>query len=400
MKEMYHEDPYLLQFNSNVTGIISEKGRVGVLTENTVFYPEGGGQPADRGTLVCARRTYEVVQVEQRPEGIVHWIAGLAGPSKGTRLLMTVDAERRRDHMQQHHGQHILSAVLEQQYGWETIGFHLGEETNSIDLTVRELPLESMQQAEAEANRIVLENLPVQSEFYSREQLPPELLRKLPPNQEEVRLVVIPGVDENACCGTHPRFTGEAGPIKLLKTESVRGHTRLYFICGLRTVHWMWQTARSLKELEETVGAVGTEAVTRLQKREAEFKKLQKEHKELLPFKYQAMAQGLKEKSFSIQGTSFLVELFPQADMDFLRGLAAAWCREPKRTALLAGGDGPYAVVFGCSPEGVLAADQLAEFLWPLLQGQGGGNAGMVQGRAREWPQEKIINQMKQHFSP
>ncbi|PHJ39083.1 hypothetical protein P378_05780 [Desulforamulus profundi] len=122
---------------------------------------------------------------------------------------MTVDAERRRDHMQQHHGQHILSAVFERNYGWDTVGFHLGEETCTIDLNVSYVPPEVVREVETEVNRVVMENLPVKIECCHRKDLAPEYLKKLPPDQEEVRLVIIPGIDENACCGTHPRFTGE-----------------------------------------------------------------------------------------------------------------------------------------------------------------------------------------------
>jgi len=390
LQGIYQVDPYLLQYRSKVVGHVSDNGKVGVLIEDNIFYPEGGGQPSDRGTLVCARRSYEVVHVEQRPEGIVHWLAGTDAPSAGAGVFMRVDAERRRDHMQQHHGQHIISAVFEQKYGWETIGFHLGEETSTIDLHVKDLSGQVLQEVETEVNRIVMENLPVKVETYQRAALSPELLKRLPPGEEEVRLVIIPGIDENACCGTHPRYTGEVGPVKLLKTEKIRGQVRLHFICGERTVRWMWQTAESLRKLEQAVGASGSEAISRLEKREAALKKLQKERKELLNFKYQYLAEEQWQRALDVGGVLVLMKHFPEADMEMLRGLAAAWCAKPGRLAVLTGGNGPFDVVLARGEGVEIPVNRLAADLWPLCKGKGGGSPDFVQGKAQALPLKEI----------
>ncbi|MDO7788466.1 alanyl-tRNA editing protein [Desulforamulus aquiferis] len=393
LRGLYQDDPYLLQFRSKVTGSIAEEEKTGILIENTVFYPEGGGQPSDQGNLVCARRSYEVLHVEERNGQIIHWIAGTAMPSLGTEVLMTVDAERRRDHMQQHHGQHIISAIFEQQYGFETIGFHLGQETCTIDLKTSNLSPELLKEAEIEANNIVMENLPVKTEYYRRDQLAPELMAKLPSEQTEVRLVIIPGIDENACCGTHPRYTGEVGPIKLLKTEKVRTHVRLHFICGLRAVIWMQGTANLLKDLEDAVGAAGSEAVTRINKREQEIKQFQRERKELLKFKYQAIAGELRNKAQRINDVTLIIQHIDDADMDMLRGLACSLNLENQVT-ILAGGQGPFNVVFACGQSTPVPASKLAEHIWPLLKGKGGGSSGFVQGAAQELPLDRLTEEV------
>lgn len=400
MQGIYQVDPYLFQYRTKVAGSIEEDGRTGILFEETIFYPEGGGQPSDRGTLVCdtRRSSHEVLHVEQRPQGIVHWIAGTVQPIIGASVLLTVDAERRRDHMQQHHGQHILSAVFERNYGWETVGFHLGEESCTIDLTVQDLPIEVLREVEAEVNRIVMENLPVKIEHYHRTELAPELLQKLPPDQEQVRLVVIPSVDENTCCGTHPRFTGEVGPVKLLRTEKVRGCVRLHFICGERTVHWMWQTAETLRQLEQAAGASGSEAISRLEKREAELKRLQKERKELLFLKYDFLAGQQEERAAKMGDTVVALEHFPEADMETLRGTAAAWCANPGRAAIFTGGSGPFDVVLARGAGVTVSMNQLASNLWPLLKGKGGGSADLVQGKAQELLPDAIKKTIKQYF--
>ncbi|GAB6157953.1 DHHA1 domain-containing protein [Desulfotomaculum varum] len=390
MSKLYQVDPYLLQYRSEISGHMEKNGRVGVLIKDNIFYPAGGGQPADRGTLVCARHSYEVVDVEQTPEGIVHWLAGADAPAVGAGIFMRVDAERRLDHMQQHHGQHIISAVFERQYGWATAGFHLGEQTSTIDLTVSELSDQILQQVEAEANQIVMENLPVQVKTYRRTDLSPELLHKLPPGEQEVRLVIIPGLDENPCCGTHPRYTGETGPIKLLKTEKVRGQVRLHFICGTRTVGWMWQTYVLQRRLEQAIGAAGQEAVSRLAKREAELKKLQKERKELLQYKYHFLAEAQVPQALHAGGVLVLLQHLPEADTDMLRGLAAAWCSKPGRLAVLAGGCGPYDLLLARGAGVACPVNRLAEGLWPLCQGKGGGSAEVVQGKAQILPLPEI----------
>ncbi|CCO09261.1 alanyl-tRNA editing protein [Desulforamulus hydrothermalis] len=402
MSKLYQMDPYLLQYRSEITGHVEQSGRVGVLIKDNIFYPAGGGQPADRGTLVCARRSYEVVDVEQTPAGIVHWLAGTDAPAVGAGIFMRVDAERRLDHMQQHHGQHIISAVFEQQYGWATTGFHLGEQTGTIDLAVSELSDQVLQQVEAEANQIVMENLPVQVKTYRRSELSPDLLQKVPPGEQEVRLVIIPGLDENPCCGTHPRYTGETGPIKLLKTEKVRGQVRLHFVCGGRTVHWMWQTYIWQRRLEQAIGAAGQEAVSRLAKRESELKKLQKERKELLQFKYHCLAEAQVPQALQVSGALVLLQHWPEADMDMLRGLAAAWCGKPGRVAVLAGGHGPYDLLLARGAGVAWPVNRLAEVLWPLCQGKGGGNAEVAQGKAQILPlpeMQQIIADFNRQFS-
>ncbi|WP_072912190.1 alanyl-tRNA editing protein [Desulforamulus aeronauticus] len=396
MQGIYQQDPYLLQYRSLVTGSVSENGRNGIFLENTIFYPEGGGQPADSGTLVCARRSYEVLHVEERADGIVHWLAGTAAPEIGTTVFMAVDVARRRDHMQQHHGQHILSAILEQKHGWQTIGFHLGEETVTIDLTTRDIAPELLREVEEEVNHIVMENLPVKVENYRREELPESLLQKIPGDEEEIRLVIIPGIDENACCGTHPRSTGEVGPVKIVKTEKVRGNLRLHFICGSRTIRWMGQTAITLRNLEQAIGATGSEALSRLEKREAELKKLHKERKELLLLKYRWEAEQQESCAAMIGSLSVLVQHFAEADMEMLRGIAAVWCEKPGRLAVLAGGCGPsYDVVMAKGQAVSAAVNTLAVDIWPLLKGKGGGSPDIVQGKASELP----LNEVKKRLA-
>ncbi|ABO50843.1 phage tail protein I [Desulforamulus reducens MI-1] len=392
MTGIYQVDPYLLQYRTNVKGFIEDQDKTGILFEETIFYPEGGGQPSDRGTLVCdARRTsHEVLHVEQRPEGIVHWIAGSLKPTIGASVLLTVDAERRQDHMQQHHGQHILSAVFERNYGWDTVGFHLGPETSTIDLTVGDISQDVLQEVELEVNRIIMENIPVKTEYYKREDLGQELIKKLPSDQNEVRLVVIPGIDENACCGTHPQRTGEVGPCKILKIEKLRGNIRLSFICGERTIAWMRQTADTLHQLEKAIGASGNEALIRLEKREVELKKLQKERKELLSLKYRYLAKELATEAISSGETSILIQHFSEADMEMLRGVATSWCAQSGRVAVLMGGTGPFDVVMARGSGVATSMNSVAAELWPVLEGKGGGSAELVQGKAQKLPVEQL----------
>lgn len=400
MKGIYQQDPYLLQYRSQVTGSVSENGKNGIITADTIFYPEGGGQPADCGTLVCARRSYEVLHVEERSEGIVHWLAGLDMPKIGESILMTVDAERRRDHMQQHHGQHILSAILEKNYGWETVGFHLGETTATIDLNTKDIAPEILRQVEEEVNQIVMDNLPVKVEAYRREELPEHLLKKLPQGEQEIRLVIIPDIDENACCGTHPRRTGEVGPIKILKTEKLRGNVRLHFICGFRTIQWTWQTEETLRSIEQAIGATGEEALSRLAKRETELKKLQKELKELLPLKYRSEAEQQAKFAAAIGNVAVLVQHLAAADMTMLRGIAAVWCEKPNQLALLAGGCGPtYDLVMARGQEVPVDLNYLAGDIWPLVKGKGGGSPNLVQGKATELPLEELKSLIEKALS-
>jgi alanyl-tRNA synthetase len=232
---LYLSDAALLDFDATVVAVRSHGGRPAAVLDRTAFYPEGGGQPADRGSLGGV----PVLDVREEGGEILHVLGG--APPAG-RVAGRVDAGRRRDHVQQHHGQHLLSAAFEARAGARTVSFHLGEETCTIDLAAPAASLGPavLREVEAAANDLVFRDLPVAARELSPEELARLPLRKAP--EKGSRVVVVGDLaagdvaDASPCGGTHPRRTGEVGAVAVLGAQKWGDGTRVEFVCGARVV--------------------------------------------------------------------------------------------------------------------------------------------------------------------
>ncbi len=232
---LYLDDSALLDFDATVVAVRDRGGRPAVVLDRTAFYPEGGGQPADRGTLGGV----PVLDVQEDAGEVLHVLGG--APPAG-RVAGRVDPARRRDHVQQHHGQHLLSAAFEARAGARTLSFHLGEETCTIDLDVpvARLAPAVLREVEAAANDLVFRDLPVTARELSPDELARLPLRKAPAKGS--RVVVVGDLaageiaDASPCGGTHPRRTGEVGAIAILRAQKWGDGGRVEFVCGARVV--------------------------------------------------------------------------------------------------------------------------------------------------------------------
>ena len=226
---LYHDDAYTVRFRSRVAAAEEQSGHAAVELEATYFYPEGGGQLGDRGTLGGVR----VLDVRASGEGRVwHLLEGVAPPAG--EVEAEVDWVRRFDHMQQHTGQHILSAAFEHVAGAPTLSSTLGEERSVIEVAASEAGWPLVEKVEEAANRIVWEDRPVALHWVDGEGAKRFELRKAPVVAGRIRVVEIPDWDASACGGTHTRRTGEVGSIKVIRWEKVRGNQRFEFLCGAR----------------------------------------------------------------------------------------------------------------------------------------------------------------------
>lgn len=238
---LYREDPYLLEFDAAVVARREHQGRPAVVLDRTAFYPEGGGQPWDTGTLGDAA----VVAVLHHEDEVLHI---LDGPLPGERVHGSVEGERRRDHREQHHGQHLLSQALMHVAGARTVSFHLGPEASSIDLDAH-VGEEDLRRAETRANEVVWGSRPVTVRVVSRREAESLGVQVKDEAGDEVRLVEAEGFDLQACGGTHPRNTSEVGVILVLGHERYKGGTRVRFVCGHRALGAFRQRARVLDRL-------------------------------------------------------------------------------------------------------------------------------------------------------
>jgi alanyl-tRNA synthetase len=229
-ERIYYTDPACVEFDATVVSASSVDGRAVVVLDRTAFYPTSGGQPHDTGSLGETAVT-DVIDLD---DGNIGHVVG-APIADGARVRGRVDRHRRFDHMQQHTGQHILSAAFDRLHRARTVGFHLGAVLSTLDLD-KVLCAEALAAAEAEANRIVWENRPVSIRFATPEEAAAMTFRKEPTRTGPLRVIEVEGFDTSACGGTHVARSGQVGVVALRSWEKFRGGMRLEFVCGARAL--------------------------------------------------------------------------------------------------------------------------------------------------------------------
>lgn len=374
-ERLYLDDPYLARFDAEVVAERRLGDRPAVVLSRTAFYPEGGGQPADHGALGGVR----VVDVQEVDGEILHALEG--APPRG-RVEAVVDWGRRFDHMQQHHGQHLLSAAFEQVLGARTVSFHLGAETCTIDLDVSPDRLKPAALADVEraANGHVWRDLPVTAAERSPEELSQLTLRKEPTKGS--RVVTVEGVDHSPCGGTHPRRTGEVGAIAVLGAQRWGGGARVEFACGGRVVALLRRDGARLAEVAAALRCAPAEAPVAAARLAAEALQRRKDLDKLAA----AAAAGEAER-LAARGGAVVEELTPPAGADagaYLRAVGQALAARGRTALLGARGEGRALLCFG-RPKG--AGPDLGAALREavaLLGGKGGGAPDFAQGGGPE----------------
>jgi len=245
VNRLYYNDSYLTEFEAEVVDVresVREQGRSEwqIALDRTAFYPTSGGQPFDTGILEAAARSGAIIEVPihavHEDDGGEIWHTTEKVLQPGVHIRGRIDRQRRRDHMQQHTGQHILSAAFLKLFDYATVSFHLGIESCTIDLSTANLSREHVQAAQQLANETITANLPVTIEYATVEEARARGVRKIPDRHGEMRLIHIAGVDLNACGGTHVSRTGEIGAILLRSIEKVTQGMRVEFVCGDRAI--------------------------------------------------------------------------------------------------------------------------------------------------------------------
>jgi len=367
---LYQHDSYLTEFTAHIVKR-SQDGRR-IYLDRSAFYPTSGGQPHDTGEIAGAR----VVDVIDEEHHIAHI---MSEPVEAVEVTCRIDWPRRFDHMQQHSGQHLLSAVFLELFSAPTVAFHLGEEISTIELETPSLEPDQLEAAEREANRIAAQNRPVTISFEDSSTV--QGLRRPPERSGTLRIVTIDGLDRSACGGTHVRATGEIGPILLRRTEKIRGHVRVEFLCGLRAVacarkdfRLLAQAAAQLscrpEQLPELVAAQ-REALLAADKRSRRLAV------ELAALKgRQAYAEASPEPS----GVRRLIERRAGGSIDEeLRSLALSFTEQPS-AIFTAAIENPPSVLLAVSADLGIHAGETLKKLLSRFGARGGGNARLAQG--------------------
>lgn len=376
---LYYHDSFLYDFDARVVETLDSNGRPAIVLDRTAFYPTSGGQVHDLGTLKADGKQMVITEVADDEDGrILHFASELL--AIGTQVHGSVDAVRRRDHVQQHSGQHVLSAAFIRLFNMPTVSFHMGEESCTIDLEAAGLSPTQTQKAELMANEVIAEDRPVSIRFVPLEEARQLGLRKLPPKQTgDLRLIDITDFDLTACGGTHVRATGQIGSILLRKVEKVKQGVRVEFVCGLRAVKTARRDYATLTEAAALYSSHIHDVPQQVRKSLEETKAAGKTQHKLL----EELAELYSERLLvqTVGSPQVITEFFPNRDAGFIKLLAQKLTAgKTDVVALLASGAGQPTLVFAQTPGQKSNMGQLMKDAMDQLGGRGGGSADMAQG--------------------
>lgn len=262
-EKLYYADAFLTDFSAEVLSCEERKGKYFVTLDRTAFYPEGGGQPADSGTLGGV----SVVDVHERGGVIVHTCD--APLTVGATVAGQVDWARRFDHMQQHSGEHIISGILCEMFDCDNVGFHLGADTVTIDYNAV-IPWEAVLEAEARANAVIWDDREAEITYPAPEELETMSYRSKKALTGSVRIVTFPDADRCACCGTHVRRAGQVGLVKVLSCQKFREGVRIEILCGKRAVDYLSAVFEQDKAVGQRLSVKPTETLSAVERLESD----------------------------------------------------------------------------------------------------------------------------------
>jgi alanyl-tRNA synthetase len=428
-ERLYYADSALTRFTATVADI-RERSRNGaaslwqVALDRTAFFPTSGGQPYDTGSLRAtapsgATLEAPILEVEEDEHGEV-WHLTPKPLLAGTAIEATIDPARRRDHTQQHSGQHLLSALFHQELSAPTISFHLGDTVSTIDLAVSDLSTPNLIRIEHLANAIVAEARPISvrtiNSAEAQQLLAAGRLRKLPPREGDIRLVVIPGdagnlldLDLNACGGTHVSSTSQIGPVLIRGTERIRQSVRVSFLCGDRALAAARADDALLIQLGRELSVARPDLPVALARLKSDTKAAAKER------------QTLREELANYHAARLLVEdqpqndlrivrrIFPDRDVDYTKLLASRVASAAAHTvALLASTPDPgqpATLVVSCSKDlntqqPPIDASQLLRTALAAVGGRGGGSPSLAQGLVPAEQLPTILDRLESALRP
>ena len=407
-KRLYYDSSEVHEFDSvveDVAPVSSAQSRPAVILRETAFYPTSGGQVHDTGWLTLGEHGEDdarlrVAEVAEAEDGrIVHYLeAPPRLPLAGAAVHGIIDPERRRDHMQQHTGQHVLSAAFIELYQMPTVSFHMGEDYCSIDLAAPSVSSEQIAGAEKRANQVVFENRPVRIRYVSRAEAEKLGLRKLPPaERDELRLVEVADFDVSACGGTHVSSSGQIGSIILRKSERVRQGTRVEFVCGGRAVRMARRDYSALSEAAALFSSQLWDVPNQIRKNVEESKLVRKQMEGALDELAELMALAALHNQAETNGRKIVVRAFSDRDIGFAKLFAQKVTRAGTPAIALVGSSvDPPGLVFaqtssqtssqnlaqgsGGTPGSTADMGALLKRVLSSVGGRGGGSRDFAQG--------------------
>jgi len=392
-EKRYLNDSYLQTAAATVIACREWEGGYALELDRTVFFPAGGGQPCDRGTIGGC----DVTDVIEQGEGVLHIVS--TPFAIGEEVACAIDWPRRFDHMQQHSGEHILSFAAKELFGAVNVGFHMSAASSTLDLDVP-LTQEQIESLEAKANGLAHNNLTVCLRYVEAEELPSLALRKQAQGLEgRVRIVYMPEGDSCTCCGTHVARTGEVGLIAVTGVEPYKGGVRLSFVCGARAVTYLQKIRGIVQDIARAHSCKEEDVPQALQSLRRELSGIKREHKALQTKLVHAVSKELDQQARQVKGRRLIARLVDLPPSQ-LRPLAAALCETAGTlTLLLARAEEGVQYVLCCSEGLGLDMGELAQSVNPALLARGGGRGCLAQGRAAQVSGlEGSIEQLTNYF--
>lgn len=385
-ERLYYNNPYLKEFRANILEVLPYEGKYGIILDKTAFYPEGGGQPCDTGYLNDA----SISEVIEKDGKLLHIVDTLI-EEKEVRGL--VNWERRFDLMQQHTGQHILSACFEKLLNGSTDSFHLGKDIVSIEINISDFTADDADHLENMANDIIYSNLPVAARIVDDEELKRLPLRKMPKVTENIRIVEVKDFDYSPCGGTHVSTTGEVGMIKIKSWEKCKGGFRFTFVCGGRALKDYSFQNSVIRALGEKLSARDIDIVESVNKLINDCKQYEKQLAAVTQELIKYEAEGIIKECPEISGIRLVNRVLDGRSINEAKLLAQHLTQVPNTIVLLACRNENIQVIFTRSENLTIDMNSIFKAVLPIIKGKGGGNARTAQGGGSR--QDKLDEFMK-----
>ena len=371
---LYYTDSYLIEFDAVVRDVVRKDDRWEVVLDRTAFYPTSGGQPFDTGTLGEAK----VLDVFDAEDGNVTHVVDRE-LEKNCRVRGHIEWDRRFDHMQQHTGQHLLSAAFEREAGAKTVSFHLGTSTATIDLD-KELTPDQIAKVEAAANRVLWEDREVCCHFVTASEAAKLPLRKDPTRTGDLRIIEIKDYDMSACGGTHVCRTGGIGMIAIAGAERFKGGLRVEFVCGGRALRAYRGLKESVSRGVRLLSVLPEELPAAIEKLQTASRAQQKAQEGLHERLAVHEAAALAARGQKIGAVTVVCDALSGWDAGGLKKLASAITSNPGMLVILITSESPSLVVVARSQDVAIDAGDVLKKLIERFGGKGGGKGAMAQG--------------------
>ena len=368
-KRLYFENPYQVEFEAQVIRKIIHEQKPALILDQTCFYPESGGQPCDKGQI----DGINVLKVVEDKEEVLHLVEKDVSSKK---IKGKIDWERRFDHMQQHSGQHILSQSFYEFFEAETLSFHLGIDSSTVEMDLRTISEEEIEKVEERANDIIFQNREVKSYFIPEEKIKSLPFRKPPQKEGLIRVVEVSDFDYSACGGTHVRRAGEIGLIKILKGERIRNNVRLEFACGKRAVEdYSWKS-KALYQLSGRFSAHERDVLTSVEKLLSDLKSQKRINRKL----QEKMTGYLAQEFIGEAKGNIIKQIFTDKKAEEVKYLALNIINKGDFVVLFGiKGEERGHLVLACSQSLNIDMREIVPAVSSLIKGKGGGSPALVE---------------------